>query len=79
MRGIPPSTMAAIDRAVHAGAMTWNDDTVHTVRAAARALKATLEEAATVWWMICLGYYEMITKRGIILHPRDIHGLESGV
>ena len=72
MRGMPPSTVASIDRAVLAGEMMWNDGSARAVSSAARTLTAPLKTAATQWWMTRLGYYEMVTKRGLILHPRDM-------
>ena len=72
MRGMPASTAASIDRAVRAGEMMWNDGTARAVSSAARTLSAPLKTAATQWWMTRLGYYEMVTKRGLILHPRDM-------
>ena len=72
VRGIPPTTAAAIDRAVRAGANTWNDGTQRAAASAERSLRGPLKAAATAWWMTRLGYYEMITTRGLILHPRGM-------
>ena len=72
IRGVPPTTAAAIDRAVRAGANSWNDGTQRAVASAERSLQGPLKAAATAWWMTRLGYYEMITKRGWILHPRGM-------
>ena len=51
IRGIPPTTADAIDRAVRAGANTWNDGTGRAVAGAARSLQGPLKAAATAWWM----------------------------
>ena len=72
MRGIPPTTASSILRSVYAGEMMWNDGTIRTLQSATRKLSGTLTNAAAIWWKTRLGYYEMITKRGLILHPRDI-------
>ena len=59
--------------AVHmAGEMEWKDSTAKSAANATRALGGTLKAAATAWWTTRLGYYEMITARGIILHPRSM-------
>ena len=53
--------------AVHmAGEMEWKDSTAKSAANATRALGGTLKAAATAWWTTRLGYYEMITARGII-------------
>ena len=55
-----------------AGEMEWKDSTAKSAANATRALEGTLKAAATAWWTTRLGYYEMITARGIILHPRSV-------
>ena len=72
MRGVPPATAQTIDRAVRAGDVTWNDGTAKTARTEALRRRGTLQAAATTWWTERLGWYDMITKRGVILHPRDV-------
>ena len=52
--------------------MVWNDGTARAASNAARTLHGSLTIAATTWWMTRLTYYETVTKRGLILHPRDI-------
>ena len=39
---------------------------------ATRTLRGSLVSSATAWWMVRLGYYEMITTRGYILYPRNV-------
>ena len=39
---------------------------------ATRTLRGNLTNSATAWWMVRLGYYEMITARGYILYPRNV-------
>ena len=55
-----------------AGEMEWKDSTAKSAANATRALEGTLKAAATAWWTTRLGFYEMITARGIILHPRSV-------
>ena len=55
-----------------AGEMEWKDSTAKSAANATRALGGTLKAAAAAWWTTRLGYYEMITARGIILHPRSV-------
>ena len=55
-----------------AGEMEWRDSTARSAANATRALGGTLRAAAAAWWTTRLGYYEMITARGIILHPRSV-------
>ena len=72
MRGVPPATAASIDRAVRRGEMTWNDGTGRAAANSTRTLEGSRRGAATTWWMTRLTYYEMITARGLILHPREV-------
>jgi hypothetical protein len=72
MRGVPPTTAKTIDRMVRAGERSWNDGLARLESNATRTLKAPLKTAATTWWMTRLLYYDSITTRGVILHPRDV-------
>ena len=39
---------------------------------ASQRLSGNLINSATAWWMTRLMYYEVITKNGIILYPRNV-------
>ena len=72
MRGVPPSTADRIERRVLAGDMVWNDGAGRLMDTAARKLCGHLTQAAETWWKTRLNYYEMTTKNGLILHPRNV-------
>jgi hypothetical protein len=55
-----------------AGDTSWNDglERMHQQEGASR--RGTQFSCAVQWWIERLGYYEMTTKLGVIMYPRDV-------
>ena len=72
--GLQAWTSRTIHVAVLKGADAWNDSLAKATHAATKQLKATWTKAATAWWHIRLGYYEMIveSRPPSIMHPRSV-------
>ena len=71
--GVAKSTAEIIDRNVRRGDTIWNDGLLKEAKLQKQAAKAPLLAAATEWWYIQLGYYEIVVEKGVIIHPRDIN------
>ena len=72
MRGIAPTTADTIDRRVRAGEIAWSDSSAKMYEASRRRIAGNLTLSAMTWWTTRLNYYELITKQGIIVHPRNV-------
>ena len=72
MRGIPPATGNTIDHAVRSGENVWNDGSRRAIDNARKVMAGNFTTAAATWWRTRLNYYEFITKKGTIMHPRGI-------
>ena len=71
--GAAPYTAQQISKKLGSGATMWSVQESRALTAAnRRSMKCRTSEAAA-WWYIRLGYYEMVTKEGLILYPRDVH------
>jgi hypothetical protein len=72
-RGLTTATTKKIDRLLLKNEDVWNNGLKKQLNLANRAMHATLTQAASGWWRIRLGYYEMIVANGIIQYPRDLN------
>ena len=70
--GVKPTTMGVIDRELLAGKTVWHTAANTAAVSAARTAHAALTTAAVAWWHERLLKFEVRTKQGLIVHPRDI-------
>ena len=65
--------MEQMNRRLRNGAREWTSELTAQTLAVERRIRGTLSSAAHGWWYHRLQFYEILPKRGLILHPRALN------
>ena len=72
MHGVAKSTAYMIDKQLRTGVDVWSASVAREAESSRRQLQSTFTQAALVWWMEWLQFYEIHTKSLTIVYPRSV-------